>query len=148
MTVACCRAMRRPLNCWPRLGSRMERKTKRLVEEGFFRRALRQFQATRLQEVQNTASVPSHAAFDNDLELRLRGNERIWTGFRDIELRMLAAETLQAVLAVLSRDLPARFPGVHAVSIAWLDPDYEVTRLLEQESDAPENRIFFALHSP
>ncbi len=70
---------------------------------------------------------------DSGIEQRLRGNERIWAGFREIEIRMLAAETLHAVIAVLSRDVPKFFPGVHAVSVAWLDPDYELTRLLEQE---------------
>jgi hypothetical protein len=64
------------------------------------------------------------------MESRLRGNERIWAGFREIELRMLTAETLHAMIGVLSRDLPEFFPGVHAVSIAWLDPDYELTQLL------------------
>lgn len=61
---------------------------------------------------------------------------------------MLAAETLHAVIAVLSRDVPKFFPGVHAVSVAWLDPDYELTRLLEQEDGATDNGAFIALHPP
>jgi len=86
-----------------------------------------------------------HAALDAETESRLRGNERIWAGFREIELRMLAAESLQAVIAVLSRDLPAFFPGVHAVSVAWLDPDYALVRLLEQEGGAVASSGFIAL---
>ena len=81
------------------------------------------------------------------MEQRLRGNERIWAGFREIEIRMLAAGTLHAVIAVLSRDVPRFFPGVHAVSVAWLDPDYEATHLLEQEGGAVAN-AFVALHPP
>jgi len=81
------------------------------------------------------------------MESRLRGNERIWAGFREIELRMLTAETLHAVIGVLSRDLPEFFPGVHAVSIAWLDPDYELTHLLEQEGGKAQSNTFVALHA-
>jgi len=124
----------------------MERKPNRPAKEGFFRTLLRRFQTTRRQ-ARTIVPVSPQTVLDNDLESRLRGNERIWAGFREIELRMLAAETLQAVLEVLSRDLPARFPGVHAVSVAWLDPDYELTRLLEQENGAPTNRTFVALRS-
>lgn len=82
------------------------------------------------------------------MESRLRGNERIWAGFREIELRMLTAETLHAVIGVLSRDLPEFFPGVHAVSIAWLDPDYELTHLLEQEGGMVPSNAFVALRMP
>jgi len=82
------------------------------------------------------------------MESRLRGNERIWAGFREIELRMLTAETLHAVIEVLSRDLPEFFPGVHSVSIAWLDPDYELTHLLEQEGGMAPSNAFVALRMP
>jgi diguanylate cyclase (GGDEF)-like protein len=85
-------------------------------------------------------------AIDSGIEQRLRGNERIWAGFREIEIRMLAAVTLHAVITVLSRDVPRFFPGVHAVSIAWLDPDYELTRLLAQEGGAAASRAFIALY--
>ncbi len=61
---------------------------------------------------------------------------------------MLTAESLHAVIGVLSRDLPEFFPGVHAVSIAWLDPDYELARLLEQEGAAAPDNAFVALHAP
>jgi diguanylate cyclase (GGDEF)-like protein len=88
------------------------------------------------------------SAIDSVIETRLRGNERIWAGFREIEIRMLAAETLHAVITVLSRDVPKFFPGVHTVSVAWLDPDYELTRLLEQEGGAAANGAFIALRPP
>jgi two-component system, cell cycle response regulator len=146
----------------------MERKQNRPAEDGFFLRILRRLRIARRSGVRSVALNSPHAAFDADkvkranngawMESRLRGNERIWAGFREIELRMLAAETLHAVIAVLSRDLPEFFPGVHAVSVAWLDPDYELTHLLEQEGGtptqpsapitAPGNSAFVALYPP
>jgi two-component system, cell cycle response regulator len=139
----------------------MERKLNRPAEDGFFLRILRRLQIARRPDAYTVVPDPHRAALDADkvqcanpgavigamdfngawMESRLRGNERIWAGFREIELRMLAAETLHAVIAVLARDLPEFFPGVHAVSIAWLDPDYELTHLLELEGDTPTQPI-------
>jgi diguanylate cyclase (GGDEF)-like protein len=64
---------------------------------------------------------------------QLRANERIWAGFRELELRMLAAGSLADVLAVITRLLPERFPAVNVATLAWHDPEYEITRLLERE---------------
>jgi len=94
------------------------------------------------------APVAHRAALVTDIESRLRGNERIWAGFREIELRMLTADTLRAVIAVLSKGLPELFPGVQAVSVAWLDPDYELTHLLEQEGEKLPSSAFVALRVP
>jgi two-component system, cell cycle response regulator len=123
----------------------MERKPKRPAEHNIFIRFLRGLQTGRAPHAHADVSQPPHLVLDADMESRLRGNERIWAGFREIELRMLAAETLPAVIEILARDLPAFFPGVHAVSIAWLDPDYELTRLLEQAGDTTTHRSFVAL---
>jgi diguanylate cyclase (GGDEF)-like protein len=126
----------------------MERKPTRPAKQGFVRTVLHRIQAMRQQLLRTSAPVASQVVLDNDLEMRLRGNERIWAGFRDIELRMLAAETLPAVLEVLSQELPSYFPGVQAVSVAWLDPDFELTRLLGQENGCVANRAFVALRPP
>ena len=143
----------------------MEKRPNRPAEESFIHRIWRRFQTVLRQGANTDLSGAHRTMLDSDIirganpgavigamdfngawmESRLRGNERIWAGFREIELRMLTAETLHAVIGVLSRDLPAFFPGVHAVSIAWLDPDYELTRLLEQEGGMASNNAFVAL---
>jgi two-component system, cell cycle response regulator len=123
------------------------RPSKSAESDGFFRQVHRLLTAWR-QAVHMADPDTARTAIDSDIEHRLRGNERIWAGFREIEIRMLAAETLHAVMEVLSRDLPNFFPGVDAVSIAWRDPDYELTRLLEQEDGAAASGVFVALRPP
>lgn len=54
---------------------------------------------------------------------QLRANERIWAGFRDLELRMLAADSLHEILQILTRELPVGFPAVQSVTIAWNNPE-------------------------
>lgn len=75
---------------------------------------------------------------------QLRANERIWTGFRELELAMLAAGSLADVLAVVTRVLPERFPAVSLATLAWHDPEYELTRLLERElGESPHGFVAF-----
>ena len=108
---------------------------------GFFdwaRRALRPSQPV----------APVGTPLDAELAALLRGNERIWAGFRELELRLLAAESLCALIEILAHDLPALFPGVHVVTLAWLDPDYELSRLLEEEGDSTAKRAFIPLRPP
>lgn len=62
---------------------------------------------------------------------QLRRNERIWAGFRQIELRLLGARSLGEMVRAISRDFPRQFAGVSAVTLAWLDPEYEAVRLLD-----------------
>lgn len=92
--------------------------------------------------------APFGAPLDAGLTALLRGNERIWAGFRELELRLLAAESLRALIEILARDLPALFPGVHVVTLAWLDPDYELSRLLEEEGARSAKRAFIPLRPP
>lgn len=126
----------------------MERKPSLRVK-GFFTRVLRSLKAgpySRVQKFVPDSVVPT--ALDADLESRLRGNERIWAGFRELELRILGAGTLSAVIEILGRDLPAFFSGVHVVTLAWLDPEYELTRLLQEEGGSAASRAFVALQPP
>ena len=66
---------------------------------------------------------------------QLLANERIWSGFRRIELQMIGAGSLHELIAVLSRDIPRTFPSVDFATVACFDPEYEMARLIEQESD-------------
>jgi len=126
----------------------MEKRLKHPAEQNLIRRIVCRFQTVLRQRVGTDAHGAHGSALVSDLESRLRGNERIWAGFREIELRMLTAETLHAVIGTLSRGLPEFFPGVHAVSVAWLDPDYELTHLLEQEGEKISSNAFVALRAP
>lgn len=64
------------------------------------------------------------------LKRQIRENERIWAGFRNIELGMIGAGSLRELVSVAARDLPRTFPRVDAVTLACFDPEYELTRLL------------------
>lgn len=72
---------------------------------------------------------------------QLRANERIWAGFRALELRMLAAGSLAEILAILTQELPQRFPAVQRVSLAWHDADFEIGRLLDQDRNGSPDGI-------
>jgi two-component system, cell cycle response regulator len=65
------------------------------------------------------------------LKQQLRDNERIWSGFRRIEVRMIGAPSLRELVAVATRELPQTFPRVDTVTLACFDPEYEMARLLE-----------------
>jgi diguanylate cyclase (GGDEF)-like protein len=65
----------------------------------------------------------------------VRHNERIWAGFRQIEVGMIAAHSLREVIETLTNQIPALFPHVTCVSLACLDPDFELTRMLQTAND-------------
>ena len=69
------------------------------------------------------------------MEGQLRENERIWSGFQRIEIALLGAQSLRELVAVLIDRFTATFPGVDCVSLACLDTEYELTRLLTQGDD-------------
>jgi hypothetical protein len=68
---------------------------------------------------------------------QLRANEQIWMRFRQIELEMLNAESLADVVAIPAVRLPQLFPLVHAVSVAWIDPEHEWSRELTRSGRRP-----------
>lgn len=69
------------------------------------------------------------------LEDQVRSNERIWSGFRRIELDMVAARSLGAVLEVLVQGILRTSSAVACVTVAWIDQEYELVRMLEQEPE-------------
>lgn len=73
------------------------------------------------------------------LKRQLRDNERIWAGFRRLEIRLIGAQSLREFVSVLSADMPRTFSSVDYVTLACFDPEYELTRLLESEPSADED---------
>lgn len=75
------------------------------------------------------------------LKQQLRDNERIWAGFRDIELAVIGAHSLRELLSALASRVPSAFSKVDTVTIACLDPEYEMARLLKSniEPSVPNN---------
>lgn len=65
---------------------------------------------------------------------QLRRNERIWSGFQKIEIALLGARSLREVVTIVVHDLPRLFQGVDQVSLAYLDPQYELRRLIRDGS--------------
>jgi diguanylate cyclase (GGDEF)-like protein len=78
------------------------------------------------------------ADMEAGVEKQLRRNERIWAGFRQIELAMIGARSFAEVLQSIARPIPTLFPDIACVTLACLDPEHELTRLLrEQPTDEP-----------
>jgi two-component system, cell cycle response regulator len=73
------------------------------------------------------------------LKRQLIDNERIWAGFRRLEIRLIGAQSLREFVSVLSADMPRTFSSVDYVTLACFDPEYELTRLLESEPNADED---------
>src|SRR3989344_3527492 len=65
------------------------------------------------------------------LRKQLRDNERIWSGFRQIEVRMIGSPSLPDLIDIITKGIPETFPGIDCVTVACTDPEYEMTRLLE-----------------
>ncbi len=65
------------------------------------------------------------------LRNQLRDNERIWSGFRQIEVQMIGAHSLNDLVKVITQGIPETFSGIDCVTLACVDPEYEMTRLLD-----------------
>ncbi|HYA38294.1 MAG TPA: sensor domain-containing diguanylate cyclase [Candidatus Methylomirabilis sp.] len=70
---------------------------------------------------------------------QLRDNERIWSGFRQIEVRMIGSHSLTELIRIITQGIPQTFPGIDCVTLACVDPEYEMTRLLEN-GEEPDSR--------
>ena len=69
------------------------------------------------------------------LRNQLRDNERIWSGFREIEVRMIGANSLIDLIKVITQGIPETFPGIDCITLACVDPEYEMTRMLDPVGD-------------
>lgn len=85
-----------------------------------------------------------HAGTNHELaqlQQQIRDNERIWAGFREIEIRMIGARSLRELVSVLVTEIRRCFGSVDCATLACFDPEYELTRLLEgEELDDPNDR--------
>lgn len=80
------------------------------------------------------------------LRNQLRDNERIWSGFRQIEVRMIGSASLPDLISVITEGIPETFPGIDCVTLACADPEYEMTRLIEAGAEpGSRTRSFVAL---
>jgi diguanylate cyclase (GGDEF)-like protein len=75
------------------------------------------------------------------LKRQLLDNERIWAGFRGLEVRLIGAQTMREFVTVLAADMPRTFSSVDSVTLACFDPEYELTRLLEGEESERVERV-------
>ncbi len=86
---------------------------------------------------------PPHAHADTPagelarLTRQLRDNERIWHVFRELELRVVAARSLRELADVIATELPRAFVHVDCAALLAIDPDYELTRLVEYGAFGP-----------
>lgn len=65
------------------------------------------------------------------LKRQLWHNERIWAGFRRLEVSLIGAPSLRDLVAALASEFPRVFPSVDCVTLACFDPEYELTRMLD-----------------
>lgn len=79
--------------------------------------------------------------FGSDLLERLRENERVWSGFRSLEIELLSARTLHELFKAITEFLPDRFPSINQITVAWLDPEYELTRFLNNTDAGLARRV-------
>jgi two-component system, cell cycle response regulator len=72
----------------------------------------------------------------------VRHNERIWSGFRQIEIGMIGAQSLHEVISILTSQIPALFPNVSCVSLSCLNSDYDFGQYILGESDTEFSKYF------
>jgi len=78
------------------------------------------------------------------LENQIRYNEQIWAGFRHIEIEMIGSQSLDQVLSSLINGLLANFHHIDFVTVAHVDSDYELSRLL-RDKDGCDFRGFVSV---
>lgn len=83
------------------------------------------------------------------LNKQLRDNERIWSGFRQIEVQMIGAQSFPELIKIITEGIPETFSGIDCVTVACADPEYELTRLIEDGAEpGTRSQQFIALSRP
>lgn len=62
---------------------------------------------------------------------QIRSNEKIWAAFRDIELGVIGCQSLHELIKAVADGLYRNFPNVDCVTLACIDPEYELTRMIK-----------------
>ncbi len=70
------------------------------------------------------------------LKRQVRTNEKIWSGFRKIEIEAIGAETFHQLVHSVTAGIKRTFRNVDAASIICLNLDYEIVRIMAQR-DVP-----------
>lgn len=80
------------------------------------------------------------------LRNQLLDNERIWSGFRHIEVQMIGSNSLTELVGVITQGIPETFSGIDCVTLACVDPEYEMTRLIDTGiAPGPKPNCFIAI---
>lgn len=74
-------------------------------------------------------------------------NEKIWSGFRKIEIEAIGAETLHQLVRSVTGGIKRTFRNIDEVSIACLNLDYEIVRIIAQRDMPSEIEEHFVLVS-
>lgn len=69
------------------------------------------------------------------LKNQIRQNEQIWTGFRRIEIQSISAPSLPHLIGGLVTGIEREFPNVDCVTLACIDLEYEISRILGVDDD-------------
>ena len=70
-----------------------------------------------------------------EFQTQARYNEQIWSGFRKIEVSMIGAQSLGHMIGLLVGGIRNAFPRVNCATLACSDPEYEMLRIVELDSD-------------
>ncbi len=80
------------------------------------------------------------------LKRQIRHNEEIWSGFRQIEIDAIGADSLRALVRGVVTGIESAFAKVQCAAIGCVDLDYEVSRLLDDSaSESPLDSCFILL---
>lgn len=82
------------------------------------------------------------------LEERIQENERVWAGFRFIEVSLIGTRDLAELFTVLRDTVLEAFEGIDAISVTCFDEDYQMLRVLERGGGIDNPRCIFKHVAP
>ncbi|MDH5632779.1 MAG: DUF484 family protein [Gammaproteobacteria bacterium] len=82
------------------------------------------------------------------LEQQLQYNEKVWKGFRYIEISLIGTHDLAELFAVLRDAVRESFDGIDAISVSCFDEDFRMLRTLENTGVAGNPDCIFQRISP